>query len=109
MIKIYLMSKIILNNKHHKVTIINVPPIPSCSIYVCTYLSSLYYLSVIYHLSNSYFLFIHLSILLIIYLSIYLLIIYLLSFFKDFIYFMYMSTVLLSSDTPEEGIRFHYR
>jgi hypothetical protein len=31
-------------------------------------------------------------------------------FFKDlFIYFMYMSTPLLSSDTPEEGIRSHHR
>jgi hypothetical protein len=31
------------------------------------------------------------------------------SFFKKrFIYFMYMSTPLLSSDTAEEGIRFHY-
>jgi hypothetical protein len=26
-----------------------------------------------------------------------------------FIYFMYMSTLSLSSDTPEEGIRSHYR
>jgi hypothetical protein len=26
-----------------------------------------------------------------------------------FIYFMYMSTLQLSSDTAEEGIRFHYR
>jgi hypothetical protein len=26
-----------------------------------------------------------------------------------FIYLMYMSTLLLSLDTPEEGIRFHYR
>ena len=25
------------------------------------------------------------------------------------IYFMYVSSLLLSSDTPEEGIRFHYR
>jgi hypothetical protein len=25
-----------------------------------------------------------------------------------FIYFMYMSTLLLSSDTPEEGVGFHY-
>ena len=31
-------------------------------------------------------------------------------FKKDlFIYFMYMSIQLLSSDTPEEGIRSHYR
>jgi hypothetical protein len=31
-------------------------------------------------------------------------------FFLRFIfYFMYMSTPLLSSDTPEEGIRSHYR
>jgi hypothetical protein len=31
-------------------------------------------------------------------------------FFKDlFIYFMYMSTPLLFSDTPEEGIISHYR
>jgi hypothetical protein len=30
--------------------------------------------------------------------------------FKDlFIYFMYMSTPLLSSDTPEEGVRSHYQ
>jgi hypothetical protein len=29
------------------------------------------------------------------------------SFFN--IYFMYMSTSLLSSDTPEEGVRSHYR
>jgi hypothetical protein len=29
-------------------------------------------------------------------------------FFLRFIYFMYVSTLLLSSDTPEEGIRFHY-
>jgi hypothetical protein len=28
---------------------------------------------------------------------------------KRFIYFMYMSMPLLSSDTPEEGIRSHYR
>jgi hypothetical protein len=26
-----------------------------------------------------------------------------------YIYFMYMSTLYLSSDTPEEGIRSHYR
>jgi hypothetical protein len=34
------------------------------------------------------------------------------SFFKKsclFIYFMYMSTLQLSSDTPEEGIGSHYR
>jgi hypothetical protein len=32
------------------------------------------------------------------------------SFFKDlFIYFMYISTLQLSSDTPEEGIGSHYR
>jgi hypothetical protein len=30
-------------------------------------------------------------------------------FFLRFIYFMYMSILLLSSDTPEEGIRSHYR
>ena len=32
-------------------------------------------------------------------------------FFKKylFVYFMCMSTPLLSSDTPEEGIRSHYR
>jgi hypothetical protein len=31
-------------------------------------------------------------------------------FFNDlFIYFMYVSTLLLSSDTPEDGIGFHYR
>jgi hypothetical protein len=30
--------------------------------------------------------------------------------FKDlFIYFMYASTMALSSDTPEEGIRSHYK
>jgi hypothetical protein len=32
-----------------------------------------------------------------------------LSFFQRFIYFMYVSTPLLSSDTPEEGITPHYR
>jgi hypothetical protein len=26
-----------------------------------------------------------------------------------FMYYIYVSTLLLSSDTPEEGIRFHYR
>jgi hypothetical protein len=30
-------------------------------------------------------------------------------FLKYFIYFIYVSTPLLSSDTPEEGIRPHYR
>jgi len=30
-------------------------------------------------------------------------------FFLRFIYFMYVSTLELSSDTPEEGIRSHYR
>lgn len=30
-------------------------------------------------------------------------------FLKRFIYFMYMSTLWLSSDTPEEGVRSHYR
>jgi hypothetical protein len=30
-------------------------------------------------------------------------------FLKDFIYFIYMSTLSLSSDTLEEGIRSHYR
>jgi len=30
-------------------------------------------------------------------------------FFKRFIYFMFMSTLSLSSDTPEKGIRSHYR
>jgi hypothetical protein len=30
-------------------------------------------------------------------------------FFKDFFLFIYMSTQYLSSDTPEEGIRSHYR
>jgi hypothetical protein len=30
-------------------------------------------------------------------------------FLKIFIYFMYKSTPLLSLDTPEEGIRPHYR
>jgi hypothetical protein len=32
-------------------------------------------------------------------------------FFKDlfFIYFIYVNTMSLSSDTPEEGIRSHYR
>ena len=29
--------------------------------------------------------------------------------FKRFIYFMYLSTLLLSSDTLEEGLRSHYR
>jgi hypothetical protein len=34
---------------------------------------------------------------------------YFLTFLKDlFIYFMYVSTLSLSSDTPEEGIRSHY-
>jgi hypothetical protein len=33
----------------------------------------------------------------------------LLPFSFSLIYFMYMSTLQLSSDTPEEGIRFHYR
>jgi hypothetical protein len=28
---------------------------------------------------------------------------------KRFIYLMYVSTLQLSSDTPEEGIRSHYR
>jgi len=31
------------------------------------------------------------------------------SFFKDLFYFIYVSTLSLSSDTPEEGIRFCYR
>ena len=31
------------------------------------------------------------------------------SFLLRFIYFMYMSTLLLSSDTPEDSIRDHYR
>ena len=30
-------------------------------------------------------------------------------FLKRFISFMYVSTLLLSSDTAEEGVRFHYR
>jgi hypothetical protein len=30
-------------------------------------------------------------------------------FFLRFIYLMYMSTLQLFSDTPEEGIRSHYR
>jgi hypothetical protein len=30
-------------------------------------------------------------------------------FLKRVIYFMYVSTLSLSSDTPEEGIRSHYR
>jgi hypothetical protein len=28
---------------------------------------------------------------------------------KILFYFMYMSTLLLSSDTPEQGVGFHYR
>jgi hypothetical protein len=34
---------------------------------------------------------------------------YTLNFFHLFIYLMYMSTPLLSSNTPEEGIRSYYR
>jgi hypothetical protein len=34
--------------------------------------------------------------------------VYLFFFFLRFIYFMYVSTLSLSSDTPEEGIRSHY-
>jgi hypothetical protein len=30
-------------------------------------------------------------------------------FFKIYLYYIYMSTPLLPSDTPEEGIRFHYK
>jgi hypothetical protein len=30
-------------------------------------------------------------------------------FFKKRIYFMYVSTLSMSSDTPEEGVRSHYR
>jgi hypothetical protein len=30
-------------------------------------------------------------------------------FLDSFIYFMYMNTLSRSSDTPEKGIRYHYR